>query len=140
MLDLHTPHRRVRRENGGAVHVLPFRIARRDLEQALLFFVGEHSADRRASRLGQHLYVVFESVPVFESLEDAAQHTDVHVHVMGARVLAPWRPRRRLYLEAVRRDGWPSTGTRLALSDRGTLGGLTQFLTQFGFAGSATSL
>ena len=29
---------------------------------------------------------------------------------------------------------------RVAVSDRGTLGGLTQFATQFGFAGSATSL
>ena len=29
---------------------------------------------------------------------------------------------------------------RLAVSDRGTLGGLTQFVTQFGFTGSTTSL
>ena len=40
-------------------------------------------------------------------------------------------------------SAWPpcaGTGARVPVSDRGTLGGLTQFVTQFGFTGSATSL
>jgi len=41
---------------------------------------------------------------------------------------------------ANRRLRTPWVRTRASVSDRRTLGGLTQFLTQFGFAGSATGL
>ena len=34
----------------------------------------------------------------------------------------------------------PGRMLRIPVSDRGTLGGLTQFVTQFAFAGSATGL
>jgi len=44
----------------------------------------------------------------------------------------------RLILEALVRSA--PARARVAVSDRGTLGGLTQFATQFGFAGSTTSL
>jgi hypothetical protein len=47
---------------------------------ALLLFVGQHSSDWRAARLSQHLHVVFEPVPVLESLENPTQHANVHVH------------------------------------------------------------
>ena len=51
----------------------------------------------------------------------------------------PSKPR-RLYLERVADRVVPCrlAGTARALSDRGTLGGLTQFLTQFDVSGSAT--
>ena len=45
----------------------------------------------------------------------------------------------RLILEALVHSGLARM-LAWAVSDRGTLGGLTQFATQFGFAGSATSL
>jgi hypothetical protein len=45
----------------------------------------------------------------------------------------------RLILKALGRSA-PARKARLAVSDRGTLGGLTQFITQFGFAGSTISL
>jgi hypothetical protein len=35
---------------------------------------------------------------------------------------------------------WPVGVWRIPVSDRGTLRGLTQFVTQFGFAGTSTSL
>ena len=45
VLHFHAAHRSVCRKNGGAVHVLPFRVRFRRLEESSLFLIRQHSAN-----------------------------------------------------------------------------------------------
>ena len=90
VLDFDAAHRCVRCKDGGTVDVLPFGIASRCLEQALLFVGCQRPADRGAAVLGEHLDVVLKTPPLLEPLEHPPQGADVHVDRAVARTgMAP---------------------------------------------------
>ena len=78
VLHLDRPHRRVGRDDRGAVHVLPLRIRRGGVEEPLPFLWRQCAADRTLA-LGEVMDVIRERSPPAAGLEHARQHADVHV-------------------------------------------------------------
>ena len=71
-------HRGVRRDDRGAVHVLPFRVRRGGVEEPLAFLPGQGAADGMLA-LRQVVDMVRERSPATARLQHARQHADVHV-------------------------------------------------------------
>ena len=72
------PHRRIRRDDGRAVDVLPFGIRGSRVEESFAFFGCERTADRMLA-FRKVVDVLSECAPPTARLEHARQHADVHV-------------------------------------------------------------